>query len=147
MFIKSFDERKFRELILYIADASRADPRFGAVKLNKVLFYSDFTAYQWLGEPITAAAYRKLNEGPAPFEMLAQRRILLDSGDVEVEYQRYFSGVQHRIVPHRPALKELFTVEELEIVDQVIQGMWHMTALEASDFSHRELGWASGEGG
>lgn len=143
----SWDETKFRELVLYIAEKSRSDPRFGAVKLNKILFYGDFTAYLELGQPITGAAYRKLSEGPAPVEMLTQRGILLDSGAAKVEFRRYFSGVQQRIVPLRPAQREVFMPRELEIVDQVIEGMWHMTAREASDFSHQELGWQAAQSG
>jgi len=39
---REIDERKFKELILYVADKCSDDPDFGAVKLNKILFYSDF---------------------------------------------------------------------------------------------------------
>ena len=139
--MESFNEAKFRELILYIAEESRSDPRFGTVKMNKILYYADFEAYRRLGKPITAATYRKLSEGPAAVQMLPQRRILFDSGDVVVERKPYFCGALHRIVAQRPARTELFAMEELEIVDQVIQGMWHMTAREAAEFSHQELGW------
>lgn len=143
----SFDAAKFRELVLYVAAASETDPRFGAVKLNKILFYADFAAYLELGQPITGATYRKLNEGPAPAEMPPQRRILVDSGAATVEFRRYFGGPQQRIVPLRPACREIFAPGELEIVDQVVGGMWHMTAREASDFSHQELGWQVAEPG
>lgn len=145
--MKSFDESKFRELILYIAESSRSDPRFGTVKLNKLLYYSDFEAYRRLGEPITAATYRKMVEGPAPLQMLTQRRIMLDSGEVSMGYQHYFTGVLPRLVPGRPARRELFAPEELEIVDQVIDGMWHMTEREAAEFSQRELGWLAAHAG
>ena len=36
------NERKFRELILNISEQSEGDSTFGAVKLNKLLFYIDF---------------------------------------------------------------------------------------------------------
>ncbi len=139
--MKEFDEAKFRELILYIADKSKEDPRFGAVKLNKVLYYSDFEAYRRLGQSITGASYQKLSEGPAPFQMLPQRRIVLDSGDAEMVCRPYFTGTQHRLVAQRSPREDLFDKEELDIVDQVIKGVWHMTAREVSEFSHRELGW------
>lgn len=64
------NKEKFRELILYVANMSRNDPDFGAVKLNKILYYADFRAYRELGRPISGAAYRKLSEGPAPRQLL-----------------------------------------------------------------------------
>ncbi|MCY4653980.1 MAG: Panacea domain-containing protein, partial [Dehalococcoidia bacterium] len=117
-----FDQIKFRELVLYIANRSQSDPLFGVVKLNKILYYSDFAAYRILGHPITGASYQKFNEGPAPQEMLGQRRVMVDSGDITVRNRPYFSGVQQCIVPLRQADTEMFTHEELSIVDGVIEG-------------------------
>ena len=59
MFIP-FNEQKFKELVIYIAGRCESDPYFGAVKLNKLLFFSDFFAYAKLGNPITGAEYMKL---------------------------------------------------------------------------------------
>ena len=143
--MRQFDGSKFRELVLYIAEQSEGDPRFGAVKLNKILYYSDFEAFRVLGESITGATYRKLSEGPAPLQMLEQRKVLLDSGATVLENRPYFTGTQHRIVAKREPRKDLFQLNELKIVDQVIQGLWHMTACDASEFSHRELGWQAAD--
>ena len=143
----TFDEIKFRELILYIANRSENDPLFGVVKLNKILYYSDFAAYRILGQPITGAEYQKFNEGPAPREMISQRRIMMDSGDVTIKRRPYFSGVQQSIIPVRRADTGMFTREELSIVDGAIEGMWHMTPRAASAFSQQELGWLAAEHG
>ena len=64
------DDEKFKELVLYIARKSECDPRFGATKLNKLLFFSDFLAFKRLGSPITGQTYFKLDHGPAPRRML-----------------------------------------------------------------------------
>ena len=61
-----FKEEKFGNLILYVAERSEHDDRFGAVKLNKIMYYADFTAYWKLGRPITGATYQRLDEGPLP---------------------------------------------------------------------------------
>ena len=44
-----YNERKFKELVLYVAHRCGLDPNFGAVKLNKELFFSDFWAYAEFG--------------------------------------------------------------------------------------------------
>ena len=57
---------KLQELILYIARRSEDDRHFGANKLNKLLFYSDFLAYAKTGRSFTGAPYERLEHGPAP---------------------------------------------------------------------------------
>jgi len=49
----TFQPEKFRELILYIARKSEDDPKFGAVKLNKILFFSDFAAFRAFGKIVS----------------------------------------------------------------------------------------------
>src|SRR5215469_1387653 len=43
--VKSGKEKRLTELILYISKKLSNDEYFGQVKLNKVVFFSDFTAY------------------------------------------------------------------------------------------------------
>ncbi|HZQ34888.1 MAG TPA: hypothetical protein VFD32_03070 [Dehalococcoidia bacterium] len=52
---REIDSRKLGELILYVAEKSSDDPRFGATKLNNILFFSDFLAFGQLGRSITGA--------------------------------------------------------------------------------------------
>ncbi len=137
----AYDAQKFRELVIYIARESEGDPRFGAVKLNKILYYSDFGAYRRLGQSITGASYQRLSEGPAPRRMLQERRVLVDTGCVHLENRQYFSGVQQRVVADREPNVALFGPGELAIVDEAIESMRYMTARQASDYSHQELGW------
>ncbi|MEX2431057.1 MAG: Panacea domain-containing protein, partial [Dehalococcoidia bacterium] len=136
-----FNPDKFREMVLFIANESRDDERFGTVKLNKVLYYADFYAYRTLGRPITGARYLKLAEGPAAREMLPLRRQMTDSGDISMETRPYLDGVQQCVVPQQPPRIELFEERELDLVRQVIRFFWNKTAREVADFSHRELGW------
>ena len=55
------DEEKLSELILYISQKCATDPKFGAVKLNKILYLSDFLAFGNWGEPITGVEYQHLS--------------------------------------------------------------------------------------
>jgi hypothetical protein len=88
-------------MIVYISLKSQDDPRFGAVKLNKILFCADFSAYRGLGNPISRATYQHLQEGPAPRELLPIRRAMLESEDIKLEQRPYFGKMQSRIVPLR----------------------------------------------
>ena len=65
------DEKKLEELILYISEQCADDPTRGAVKLNKILCYSDFLFYAYHDRGITNVEYQKLPKRPAPRKLSA----------------------------------------------------------------------------
>jgi hypothetical protein len=141
------NDAKLKELILYIAERSADDAFFGAVKLNKILFYSDFFAYGHFGRPITGQPYFRLPHGPAPRRLLPVKEEMIRAGDiVESPVQRYVYQ-QKRIVPLRSANLESFTAEELELVQEVIDALRSHTAEMASQLSHDFIGWKLVEDG
>lgn len=100
---ETFNEAKFRALIVYVAEQSRDDPFFGATKLNKILYYSDFRAYRELGHSITGADYQKLDEGPAPRQLLPIRRALIAEGLIRIEARPMFNHGPALSLEHRPS--------------------------------------------
>lgn len=139
--VTSFDRRKFEELILYIVEASEDDPRFGATKLNKILYFSDFKAFGILGESITGATYQRLDCGPAPRELLATLRQMVGEGEIERVERRYFNLPQKAIQAKRHADLGALTEAERRIVDGVVTELKHLNASEVSALSHLEAGW------
>ena len=132
-----FDERKFKELILYIATKCQDDIFWGATKLNKQLFFSDFLAYRDLDRPITGADYMALAFGPAPRRLVPIRQEMIEEQDCSLEEM----GAQERIVARREPDLSVFSENELRLVDQVIAALRDTTADEASDLAHRFPGW------
>jgi hypothetical protein len=136
-----YDEHKLAELIILIASLSRDDPAFGDVKLNKLLFFSDFLAYSNIGRPITGAEYQKLEFGPAPRRLLPVRRDLEREGAVSVStvglaYPRRVT------VPLRDPDLSLFEEDELALVREVVDLFGHADASTISQISHRmSAGW------
>ena len=57
---------KFEEAVHYICSTCTEEDRLGAVKLNKILYYSDMLHYAKTGASITGATYAKRQRGPAP---------------------------------------------------------------------------------
>lgn len=129
-------KQRFRELIVYASQRSVDDPHFGATKLNKILFYSDFRAFGRLGEPITGFAYFALPEGPAPYLLRPVRRELELEGAIAIEQKPIGNYSQTRTVARRAAYLDLFTQAELAIVDEVIEELRPKTAAEVSAQSH-----------
>lgn len=136
-----FNRRKFAELLLYVAEESEDDPRFGATKLNKILYFSDFEAFGILGSPITGATYRRLERGPAPLEILPVLSQLQREGEAARVETRYFHLTQKRVKPLRSPDLSLFRADEIAIVDSVIYELRTLNASEVSALSHLEVGW------
>lgn len=132
---------KLKELILYVAEQSKDDPTFGAVKLNKILYWADFEAYRRSGKPITGATYQHLREGPAPRELLPVREELIEEGAIVLEDRPYYGRVRQVVRTLRVPNLVDFTPEELEIVDAVVAMLGGMNARDVSDLSHQEWGW------
>src|SRR6266571_5370947 len=64
-----FDSGKFKELVLLLAARSKDDPLMSRVKLNKLLYRSDFEAFRLLGHSITGASYIRGEHGPMAAEL------------------------------------------------------------------------------
>ena len=113
------DDRKMKELILYLAARSVDDPRFSSTKLNKLLFYCDFTAYRQLGHSITGHPYQKLHFGPAPKAMIPI--------------------LQYR--EQRLTKTSVLSLEEVALADQILEELWEDGASDAGDLSYDFIGW------
>ena len=139
------NEKKLKELILYIADRCAEDTTFGAVKLNKILYLSDFIAYGEFGKPITGVEYMKLPNGPAPKRLLPIREELVKAGELHIREISYFGRTQHRIIPLRKPRLDVFTQKEISLVDHVINALCGVSASDVSTYTHKHAGWRVAE--
>jgi hypothetical protein len=135
------DEGKLAELLLLVGEELADDPFGGAVKVNKVLFFAEFAHMRLTGRPITGVPYQKLRYGPAPRRLPPVRDRLVDSGSAELVTESVLGRLQHRLVPKRPARRQLFTETELQTVKEAVAFLRGRTGAEASELSHDELGW------
>jgi hypothetical protein len=119
------NDQKFRELILYIARESERDEHFGATKLNKILFYSDFWAYRKL--PVV----RKME----------------DHGDCVLAEREYFGRTQKILLASREPDLSLFSGTEIAIVRDIIERLQGLNATDVSELSHQFIGWQLAEEG
>ncbi len=137
------DSRKFREMILYVARRAEHDPRCGATKLNKILFYADFWAYRSLGRSISGRAYRKQEFGPVPHRMPQTVEGMAAKGDCAWAKRDYHGRELKKLLPLREAELSLFDSQEIDLIGRVIDELWELNATEVSDLSHRFVGWQS----
>ena len=146
-------EDVLKELALYIGSKCWLDAHYGVLKLNKILFYSDFHAFKKRGKPITGVEYKKYVHGPAPAVMKRMRKELEESEEA-YEYENPLPTVdedgehfvEKRLLARRPAdLNKYLTAEEIAIVDGVIEWLRPLTGRQVSDMSHQHPGWRLAE--
>jgi hypothetical protein len=136
------DEPRFRELLLYVCQKCANDLKFGATKLNKILYFSDFRAYAQFGKPITGFQYQRERNGPVPKHLMRVQAAMIASGELAMQPIRLASGhVQKRLVNLREPNLDVFTASEMSLVDSIIDGLRDSTAEEVSELSHRMAGW------
>ncbi len=137
--------KKFREMILYVAKQTQADPRCGATKLNKILFYADFLAYHKLGDSISGQRYQKLENGPAPKRILPAVQELEKEGACAWAERNYYGKSLRKLIALREPDVSVFGAEELDLLRDVISDLWELNAAEVSDLSHRFVGWQASD--
>ena len=127
------DQERFRRMVQYIAFQGKDDAKLGVTKLNKLLYFADFTAYRETGQSISGIEYEHWKEGPVPRDMnLVEQRPYHGHG-----YTRSRSRVWAR---RKPAMG-IFTDEEVAILDRIITRYRDVSAEEISDLSRLEPGW------
>lgn len=132
--------QRFRELVIYVAQRCANDPWFGATKLNKVLYHSDFRAFERFGVPLTGVRYFRLPQGPAPKKLKHVERELIEEGAIRIDEVDLDFGRQgyrqKRTVALRNAEMRFFTADEIDLVNEVIRDLWDQSATEVSNASH-----------
>jgi hypothetical protein len=140
----SADERKLRELILYIAWRMEQDDHAGQgrIKLAKLLWLSDFEAFRRFGQSITGARYVADKLGPAPVDELLALRDLEASGALVLE-----PGYDKQRLPRakRPADVSVFTEGELALVNEMLDSYRDKTGQQLVDLAHEYPGYKIAE--
>ena len=103
-----FDREKFKSLLHYVIAKAGDKDGFGAVKLYKVLWFSDARAFMLHGEPITGETYIREKFGPLPSHAAGIIHELQSEGTIRVWSDQYFNQQIRRFHsltnPDRPAL-------------------------------------------
>lgn len=108
-----FDREKFKRLVHYVIWRAGNRDWFGAVKLNKVLWFSDTEAFAHAGQSITGASYTRQQFGPVPKAIMPIRDELVREGTIRVERV----GRLDRLTPLSKPDMQSFSQTEMAIVD------------------------------
>ncbi len=136
-----YNREKLEELILYIAMRSQDDPAFGSTRLAKALFWSDFEHFRETGDAITGATYVKMPYGPIPYGFPDFLQGMAGWELLRLDAYPWEKGEQKRPIVLREPNMDLFTSDEIALVDQIIAEHRGKSATQISNESHDFLGW------
>ncbi len=112
------------------------------LKLNKLLFYADFTHYKLFGQSITGLSYRAINYGPVPtcydniFSYLESEGIICSNWVNDGH-----GAAKETFITSLEFNGSLFTEEEKTILDVITDSFKNMPTWDLVDLSHKEQGW------
>jgi len=136
-----FNNAKLGELILYVSQLCEKDRKFGATKLNKILFYCDFLSYLNYGKAITEDEYQAIEKGPAPKHLIPIREKLIEEEALAIKNANYYGFVQNRTVALRDPDLSLFTPQEIDLVNRIVHELCDHDGRSVSKLSHMFSGY------
>ena len=134
-----------KDMVHYICAKVDSPNKLGAIKLNKILFFSDSITYLNEGESITGETYIKRQYGPVPKSILPIISELVTNKRIVTRDKKY-QGITKReyISLKEPNLKEFFA-EEIALIDNIINFVCDgHTAESISDLTHDDI-WEMAE--
>jgi putative zinc finger/helix-turn-helix YgiT family protein len=131
---------KFTEMVVFFT--ARLQP--WKTKLNKLLFYADFTMHKQSGYSISGVQYRAISMGPVPNNFNSIFEYLSNRDDVDIYYTTFQdggTGEQFKPNPKKEFNSQLFTEGELIILENIAERFKNTSTNEIIEISHREKAW------
>ena len=139
------EERKFGELILYLAKLSEADPKCGRTKLNKLLFYVDFRAYERFGVSVSGQRYQKRDYGPTAASFMPVVRCLEDEQACVWVDRTYHGKPMKKLIARREPDVKVFRPEEVDLIHEVSEEFLPFDARDMTNKTHLWAGYQAAE--
>jgi len=134
------DINKFSEMVLFFSEKLKP----WKTKLNKLLFYADFTNFSLYGNSMSGAIYRAIPMGPVPdrfqgiYEYLANEKIV---DIISTCFSDGGLGEQFLPTKGKSFNKELFSERELAVLNRVAERFRETSTNEIIGISHTEKAW------
>jgi len=137
---------KFKEVLLYILGKVGSKSNVGQTVLYKLLYYIDFDFYERYEEQLIGATYIKNHHGPTPKEFIKIVEEMEGEDLIKVD-DEYFKYPRTKYLPKRkPDLTKL-KAHEIKMIDEVIERLSDLNAVEISEYSHNDVPWQTTEEG
>ncbi|HEX7643116.1 MAG TPA: Panacea domain-containing protein [Burkholderiaceae bacterium] len=135
--METMNWEKFKALVHYICEKASDPSVLGAVKLNKVLWYSDSIRYMVTGHSITGESYVKRQHGPVPRHIVSAVDQLVAEGLIARGRVDHFGFVKTEYIAIAECDTSIFSVDEIKLVDSAFEHVClNHTAKTVSEETH-----------
>jgi transcriptional regulator with XRE-family HTH domain len=137
--------KKFKEVLLYILNKVGSKPNIGETVLYKLLYFIDFDFYEKYEEQLIGASYIKNHYGPTPLEFKKIVAEMTENKEITIVSNTYFEYPQTKYLPLREPDLRYFKANEIEMINNVLNRLSHMSASQISEYSHNDVPWLTAE--
>ena len=128
--------KKFANMVIYFLDVAPFK-----TKLNKLLFYTDFTYFKYFGRSISGCEYAAIDMGPVPdnykliFGLLEEENFIHSTIEPiqEKEVEKYF--------PSQSFNESIFNDSEKATLSLICSTLGNLKTQSLIDKSHDEVAW------
>lgn len=134
---RSPDLDKFAEMVMYFSQQLKPFK----TQLNLMLFLADFLMFRRKAVSISGMRYKLLDATPAPFNFHSIYDYLASQDQIEIQTKITEEGfVAEHVMPktNRPIRKDLFSLEELEVMEEVSEALHSINSNAIPTFSKEE---------
>ena len=135
------NEKKYKNVVLFFAKKVR-NGTLGKLKMMKLLYFLDFDFFEKYGKSVTGDIYLRFENGPIP-KMAEKILKAMDGKDIKITKIKVADGYNDQ--QHIEALKDfdmnLFTKEELIMLEEVAEKWERFTGSEMKMATHGEAPW------
>ncbi len=135
---------KITEMVVYFSD--KLSPF--KTKMNKLLFYADFLMFKQSCFSISGMRYKAIEMGPVPINFQSIFEYLANKDEIDIfttEFPQGYIGEQFKAKNDRPFKAELFSENELNVLEKVANVFKPTSTNQMIEISHLEEAWKKNE--
>lgn len=136
-----FKQVSLTKVINYILYFAENVPQLWKTKLNKLLFYTDFSFFKEYIMSLTGLKYLKFQYGPVPKEYEGIVWYLEKLGFIQAIPTETYNYPGEIIIPLCQHDPDVFSDEEYQILEKVKNKYGNYNSKDISEVSHQEKGW------
>jgi uncharacterized phage-associated protein len=130
---------KLNNVVKYIIKVC-SNKDLGAIKLNKILWFSDMLYFKSYNKTMTQGKYVKRQYGPVPFHILQSIQYLERNNIIESREERYNGYTQRKFFYKKESEPiDLLEEEKLILNDVIHQICDKFTATQISEMTHDDI--------
>lgn len=139
------NEKKYKNIVLFFANKIK-NGTLGKLKLMKLLYFLDFDFFEKYGQSVTKDEYLRFENGPVP-RMAEKILKQMDGKEIKISKIKIGFGYndKHHIEPLKDFDINLFSKEELMMLEEIADKWERFSGSEMKTASHGEAPWIATE--